>query len=72
VEASVDATGHVVAATAIRSAPPFDGPALDAVRTWTFRPAQAATGAPPANVYLLFVFRQVVYAGGTPTPVAKP
>jgi len=66
VEARVDATGHVVGASAIRSAPPFDGPALQAARFWTFRPAQNPS---PTNVYLLFVFRQPVMAGAAPKPV---
>ena len=67
VEARVDATGHVVAVTAVRSAPPFDSPALDAARSWTFRPAQGA-GAPPSTyAYVLFVFRQPVM-GAVATP----
>jgi len=60
VEARVDATGHVVGVTAVRSSPPFDTPALDAARSWTFRPAQGP-GAPPSTyAYLVFVFRQPI------------
>ena len=69
VEARVDATGHAVAVTAVRSAPPFDSPALDAARTWTFRPAQGADAPPSTYVYILFVFRQQVYA--SPAPARK-
>ena len=69
VEARVDAMGHAVAVTAVRSAPPFDAPALDAVKSWTFRPAQGAAAPPSTYVYILFVFRQQVYAG--PAPARK-
>jgi TonB family protein len=62
VEARVDPTGHVVGATAVRSSPPFDTPALDAARTWTFRPAQGADVPPTTLAYLLFVFRQAVFS----------
>jgi len=71
VEATVDASGHVVSASSIRSSPPFDGPALAAARSWTFRPAQGASAGSPANVYLLFVFRQPIMAGAAPAPVSK-
>src|SRR5689334_1774169 len=40
VEARIDASGNVVAATAIRSRPPFDAPAIDALRRWKFTPAR--------------------------------
>jgi TonB family protein len=69
VEARVDSTGHASAVTAVRSAPPFDSPALDAARSWTFRPAQGAAAPPSTYVYILFVFRQPVYAA--PAPAKK-
>ena len=71
VEARVDSTGHAVAVTAVRSAPPFDSPALDAAKSWTFRPAQGAAAPPSAYVYILFVFRQPTYAARGPAPAKK-
>jgi len=76
VETRVDATGHVVGVTVVRSSPPFDTPALDAARTWTFRPAQGP-GAPASTyAYLIFVFRQPIVGptaplGGSSTPTPK-
>ena len=71
VETRVDPTGHVVGVTAVRSAPPFDAAAMDAVRSWTFRPAQG-NGVPPSTyVYVLVVFRQPV-VGAAPTATKKP
>jgi TonB family protein len=67
VEARVDPTGHVVGVTAVHSAPPFDAPALDAARGWTFRPATGADAPPSTYAYLLFVFRQAVFSAG-PSP----
>ena len=72
VEARVDSTGHAVAVTAVRSAPPFDSPALDAVRSWTFRPAQGADAPPSTYAYILFVFRQTVYAAPAPANGPPP
>ena len=66
VEARVDSMGHAVAVTAVRSAPPFDSPALDAARSWTFRPAAGPAAPPSTYVYLLFVFRQPTYGGVSP------
>ena len=67
VETRVAPSGQVVGVTAIRSSPPFDTPALDAARTWTFRPAQSADAPPSTYAYLLFVFRQPV-AGAAAAP----
>jgi len=71
VETRVDAAGRVVAVTAVRSAPPFDSPAMDAVRSWTFRPAQGPSAPPSTYVYVLCVFRQPVM-GAAATAVKKP
>jgi len=60
VEARVDPTGHVVAVTSLRSSPPFDVVAMDAARSWTFRPAQGADTPPSTYAYLVFAFRQPV------------
>jgi TonB family protein len=76
VETRVDATGHVVGVTVVRSSPPFDTPALDAARSWTFRPAQGP-GAPASTyAYLIFVFRQPIVGptaplGAPPAPTPK-
>ena len=71
VEARVDASGHVVAATAVRSSPPFDTPALDAAQSWTFRPAQGP-GAPSSTyAYLIFVFRQPIVGPTSGSPATK-
>jgi len=70
VEALVAKSGRVTGATAIRSAPPFDAPALDAARSWTFRPAAGADAISPSYAYLLFVFRQPV-VGPAATPAGK-
>ena len=60
VEVRVDPRGGVVDAKAIRSAPPFDEPALDASRRWTFRPARVH-GTPIARLaYIVFAFRQPI------------
>src|SRR5215472_16380617 len=60
VETRLDASGRVIEATTVRSVPPFDSPALDAARGWTFRPATAPNVAPSPYVYLVFVFRQPI------------
>ena len=72
VETRVDAAGHVVGVTAVRSSPPFDTPALDAARSWTFRPAQGAAAPPSTYAYLLFVFRQPVVGAAPAAPTKKP
>ena len=66
VETRVDRTGRVVGVTAVRSSPPFDDAAMDAARSWTFRPAQDAAAPPSTYAYVLFVFRQPVM-GAAPT-----
>ena len=67
VETRVDPAGRVVGVTAVRSAPPFDTPAMDAARAWTFRPAQGAAAPPSTYAYLLFVFRQPVMGASPAT-----
>jgi TonB family protein len=60
VEVRVDTGGRVADARVIRSAPPFDEPALDAARRWTFRPARVG-GIPVATLaYVVFGFRQPI------------
>ncbi|HEV8319271.1 MAG TPA: energy transducer TonB [Vicinamibacterales bacterium] len=60
VEARVDAGGGVADVKVIRSARPFDEPALDAARRWTFRPARVRGTAVPTLAYIAFAFRQPV------------
>ena len=60
VEVRIDPRGGVVDAKAIRSAPPFDGPALDASRRWTFRPARVRGTSIAKLAYLVFAFRQPI------------
>lgn len=60
IEALVDHTGSVTEVRAIRSAPPFDAPAIEAARHWRFRPARVGGGTMPAYVYLIFGFPQPV------------
>ena len=67
VETRVDPTGHVVGVTSLRSSPPFDVVAMDAARTWTFRPAQGAAAPPSTYAYLIFVFRQPVMGAAPAT-----
>ena len=60
VEAHVDLRGDVVEAVAIRSAPPFDAPAIDAARRWKFRPARLHGRSIDTLTYIVFAFRQPV------------
>jgi protein TonB len=70
VEVTVSPAGEVVDAQVLRSAPPFDEPALDAARQWKFRPARPAGVAIASRAYIVFGFRQPVTAppgrGGRP------
>ncbi len=49
IETLVGASGHVVGVTAIRSAPPFDEPAMEAARGWSFRPPRGPDAPFPAQ-----------------------
>ncbi len=70
VEAKVDSLGTVADVIPIRSAPPFDEPATQAVRQWRFRPARFA-GAPTSTyVYVILGFPLPVV--GTPTLPGNP
>jgi TonB family protein len=66
-EVLVAPSGKVVAVTAIRSAPPFDEPAMEAARSWSFRPPQGAGLPPNTYAYLIFAFRPPV-VGAAPKP----
>ena len=60
VEARVDVRGRVADAKVIRSAHPFDEPALEAARRWTFRPARVHGTSVATLAYIAFAFRQPV------------
>jgi TonB family protein len=60
VEVQVEPGGNATNARVVRSAPPFDDPALAAARQWMFRPARLH-GQPVATLaYILFGFRQPI------------
>jgi TonB family protein len=60
VEVQVEPGGTVTNARVVRSALPFDDPALTAARQWMFRPARLH-GQPVATLaYILFGFRQPI------------
>lgn len=60
VEVRVGRAGNVIDASAVRSSPSFDAPALDAARRWTFRPARMQGAPIEAFAYIVFAFRQPV------------
>jgi TonB family protein len=60
VETRVDAAGGVANVRVIRSASPFDEPALDAARRWTFRPARVRGTLVESLAYIAFGFRQPI------------
>ena len=66
IETSVDVNGHATDSHVIQSSPPFDEPALAALRAWTFRPARVSGTVRPTLAYILFGFPQPVLgaAGG--------
>jgi TonB family protein len=65
IETLVAPSGRVVGVTVLRSAPPFDDPAMESARAWSFRPPQGA--GLPANTYayLIFAFRSPVVGGSS-------
>jgi TonB family protein len=60
VEVRVDPGGGVADVKVIRSAPPFDEPARDAARRWTFRPARVSGRSVAGLAYIVFAFRQPI------------
>jgi TonB family protein len=56
IEARVTASGRVDRARVVRSGPPYDAPALEVVRAWTFRPARRGNAAIPSLIYVVFGF----------------
>ena len=59
IEARVSPGGAITATRVIRSAPPFDRPALSAARQWRFRPPRIG-GSTESYAYLIFGFPQPV------------
>jgi TonB family protein len=60
VEVLVGIDGRVEQSKVLRSAPPFDAPALDAARQWTFLPALVQGVRTETFAYIVFGFRQPV------------
>ena len=59
-EGHVGSDGTLIDVKVLRSAGAFDGPAADALRKWTFRPATRQGRAVDAYVYVAMSFRQPV------------
>jgi TonB family protein len=68
IEVLVAASGVVADAQVIRSAPPFDEPALAAARRWLFRPARPGGSPAPRFAYLVFGFPAPVLVPPSPRP----
>jgi TonB family protein len=63
IEVQVAPGGRATSARVVRSAPPFDEPALAAGRQWMFRPARLHGQPIAAPAYILFGFRQPITGG---------
>ena len=69
-ETLVGPSGKVVAVTVIHPSPPFDEPAMQAARSWLFRPPQGP-GLPSNNyAYLIFAFRTPLVGSSPPVGVS--
>jgi TonB family protein len=55
-EADISSQGGVESARVLSPAGPFDSPALDTIRAWTFRPASKRNRPVGARVFLVFSF----------------
>lgn len=60
VEVEINAAGVVTKTAVLRSAPPFDGPAVAAARQWAFRPALRQRRPVASVAYIVFGFQQPV------------
>jgi TonB family protein len=60
IELRIDPNGTIVGTRVVRSAPPFDGAALDAAQQWTFDPARFRGIRSSALVYVIFAFPRPV------------
>jgi protein TonB len=63
IETTVDSTGQPVQPHVLRSRPPFDEPALTALRQWRFRPARVDGMTVPTLAYVVMGFPQPVTVG---------
>jgi TonB family protein len=68
VEVLVDTLGDVADVWVIRSAPPFDELAMEAVRLWKFQPARLDGMPVESLAYVVVAFRQPVTSPGTAPP----
>jgi protein TonB len=66
-ETAVDLSGRPVQPRVVRSSPPFDEPALMALRQWRFRPARVEGMTVQTLAYVIMGFPQPVTVGG-PAP----
>jgi outer membrane biosynthesis protein TonB len=57
-EASVDASGQLTDLAVVSGQPPFLGPVLDAVRTWSFEPARLNRNPVEGSLTIVFQFPQ--------------
>jgi len=60
VEVALAPDGRITGTRVVRSAPPFDGAAVDAAKQFTFRPGRLHGAAAPQFAYIIFGFRQPV------------
>jgi TonB family protein len=60
VQADVDETGRVTAASALTPSTGFDGSAVSTAREWTFRPAMKDGKAVPSRIFMIVSFRQPI------------
>lgn len=64
VEVQVGADGRVLGTKVLQSGAVFDGPALDALKKWVFRPARVRSVPAPSFAYVSFGFRQPITKKG--------
>lgn len=60
IETKISVDGRPTDSRVIRSSPPFDKPALDALARWRFRPARIRGLTAPTLAYIIFAFQQPV------------
>jgi TonB family protein len=68
-ELQIGVDGHLLEATVLRSAPPFDQAALDALDQWSFRPARIRGQPVETRAYAVLAFRPPV---STPVAAGAP
>ena len=70
-EVRVDAAGVVSDVGVIQTCPPFDDPAIAAVREWRFRPAHRHGDAAESLAYVIFGFRAPIGESARPDPLSR-